>query len=155
FPDKPDYAKDLSTTYAQQARLFQERRSYANGQKAFDEAVRLQDELQAKYPEEPYYRRWGAFYRFRRADLLEEAGKREEAEKGYRDALDRQEQLVKDSPNNLEAPSDLAATATSLAFLLAETDPLAARRYLERARQAWRQAVKVAPTVPSYAARLG
>jgi peroxiredoxin len=138
-PENPELQHDVAVTSSRHAKLLQDHGRFEEGLKAIDRAIDLEDRLVKETSEEPKYVRAGAYYRFRRADLLETADRKKEGEQGYHDALDRQERLVAAHPEVYAHHQDLAATASSLAALRAETDPRAAVPLRQRAVQAWRR----------------
>lgn len=148
------YRNELALTYAQQARLLRDLRRFKDAQRAYEEAIRLEDELASQFPKDTGYRQRGALDRFRRADLLEASGKKQPAEEGYREALRRQEQLIADQPRKPVYHTELAVTAASLAAFLAQKDAAAGLRYLELSLQARRQAYQLARHVAQYRSNL-
>jgi thiol-disulfide isomerase/thioredoxin len=149
FREEPQYANDLAVTLAHSAQASQEARQFQEAQSRLDEAIGLEDELAAQRAAEPNYRWRGASYRFRRADFLEESGQKAKAEEGYRDALARLEDLVREHPDSADYHNQLAVTANSLASMLGTSDPAAARPWQERALEARRQVVRLAPSSTS------
>src|SRR5262249_7241603 len=126
---------------ARYARLLREQRRFDEALKSVDRAIQLEDELTTQESEDARYPEYAAYYRYRRADLLEASGKIQEAEKGYQEALEQQEQLVARYPDKIVHHVDLASTATSLAMLLGTTNPQAAIPYWERVVKANRDLI--------------
>jgi tRNA A-37 threonylcarbamoyl transferase component Bud32/thiol-disulfide isomerase/thioredoxin len=142
FPDQPQYRDDLAASYSQRARLLRKGGRLAEARAACEKALALRERLSADFPGRPEYRRQAVQCRFELANVLEEAGLRAQARAAYAEALRQQEKLVAGQRGSALAWHLLGRAADSLASLVAEDDPAAAQRLLERSlaacREVWR-----------------
>jgi serine/threonine-protein kinase len=146
FPQSAEYRDELAVTHAHRARLLDARQRYADAYASFKQARQIEDELATEVRDKPEYAQKAAHYCFELANCEEEAGKLPEAERLYQEALKRQTELVKSSPRQMMFLNELAKTAGSLGFLLRDSRPAEAQRYLEQAVEVQRQVRRLTPT---------
>src|SRR5262249_32803769 len=138
----PEYLTDVAITQAHRAQLLQRAGRFPEAEADFKKAIGIQAQQAAAMPDKPEYRWRTASYRFKLANLLEEAGKPDPAQETYLQARQAQQQLADADPRNAGYLHDLVMTTRSLAFLAEDTDPDAARDWYQKALKLARGAAR-------------
>ncbi len=145
FPDVGDYAVDLSLSLSRRGMVHWQSKRFSAAADCYAQAARIHDQLFERTPGKVEHRERATFYRFRQANVLEDWGRLDEALLHYRQAAEVQEELVQKHPKVAAHHRGLGQTATSLGYFLEKSDLAEARRWLERAVEAYRQERRLAP----------
>lgn len=165
FPSVPDYQNELAVVsfnvgvaLTREANRFVAKDPEAakslvkEASERFDDAVSTYRHLiqPERFPHRPDFRQRLAQAERKRAILLHEIGKREQAEAAFRDAVRALEALLARYPQVPEYQSDLGAALQNLAANRFPEDPAEARRLLDAAIAHQRVALESNPKNPVY-----
>jgi tetratricopeptide (TPR) repeat protein len=133
--DDPELRREIALAWFRMGQIYRTLERSTDAKQAYDRAIELQDALRTQFPANPVYRQDLANTYNWRGELLREGGRPlTEAEPNYRMAIDLQEALLKETPDQAELVKELARSNYNLGIVRLEQDQLAeAQVFLERA----------------------
>jgi tetratricopeptide (TPR) repeat protein len=121
------------------------------GEKEFDQAIRIQEQLAADLPAQPDYRQELARSHFNRGNLLRLKGRPKDAEMDYNRAVSLYQKLAADFPVRPEFRMELASSHSGRGFLLNETGRVEeAKKDYDQALSLRKQLAADFPARPEY-----
>ncbi|HEX5272457.1 MAG TPA: protein kinase, partial [Gemmataceae bacterium] len=123
-PDRPEYEEDLAASHNHRGVVLQALGRFDEAQKAYEQALRVQSALVAKFAADPLAPRYrwdlGSTHN-NLGNLLQAQAQRDPARHNYEDALTVFDQLAHDFPDKPEYRLERAQTRSNLGVLLMES----------------------------------
>ncbi|MFO0845054.1 MAG: serine/threonine-protein kinase [Gemmataceae bacterium] len=144
-PEVPSYRQDLAAACNNLANLLRDSRRLAEAEPLNERATQLLRVLADELPGEPVWRRELASAYYNRALLDEARGKPVPAAMACRTALNLQQRLITDSPNEAQSRGEAARTWTVLGRLRSASHPVEAEQAMGEAMKLLEQLAREMP----------